>query len=81
MVEVSQKLHFSEGSQTEHGVVERSNLLDSDLLAGRLVDGRAVKLHVSVARSKEDSYVYLPDDTVGTFTDNILNVILLADVE
>lgn len=33
MVEVSKKLHLSEGSQTEHGVIERGNLLDSDLLA------------------------------------------------
>ena len=33
MVEVPEKLHFAKGSETEHGVVEGSNLLDGDFLA------------------------------------------------
>lgn len=41
MVKVSEKLHFAESSEAEHGVVERRNLLDGHLLAGWLVDGGA----------------------------------------
>jgi hypothetical protein len=33
MIEVSKKLHFSQCSQTEHGVVEGCDLLDGYLLA------------------------------------------------
>jgi hypothetical protein len=33
VVEISQQLHLSQCSQTEHGVVEGRNLLDGDLLA------------------------------------------------
>lgn len=41
VVKVSQKLHLSESSQAEHGVIKRSNFLDGDLLSGRLVNGGA----------------------------------------
>jgi hypothetical protein len=41
MVEVSQQLHLTESSEAEHGMIERGNLLDSDLLARRLVKSRA----------------------------------------
>jgi hypothetical protein len=41
MVKVLEKLDFSKGSEAEHGVVKGSDLLDSDLLASGLVDGRA----------------------------------------
>ncbi len=34
VVEISQKLHFPQRPQTEHGVVERRNLLDGDSLTG-----------------------------------------------
>lgn len=47
MVEVPQKLHLSQSPETEHGVVERRDLLDCDLLAGRFVDGRAGTRHGS----------------------------------
>lgn len=33
VVEVSQQLHLAQRPQTEHGVVERRNFLDRDLLA------------------------------------------------
>jgi hypothetical protein len=46
----------------KHRVVERNDLLDSNLLSRRLVKSRA-------------------DDTVCALADNILDVILLADVE
>jgi hypothetical protein len=41
MVEIAQQLHLTQCPQAEHGVVEGGNLFDGDLLAGRLVDGRA----------------------------------------
>ena len=44
VVKVSQELHLSKSSQTEHGVIKRSNLLDGDLLTRRLVDGRAMHM-------------------------------------
>lgn len=38
MVKVAEQLHLSQRSQAEHGVVERCDLLDRDLLTRRLVD-------------------------------------------
>ena len=48
VVEVAQKLHLTKCSQTEHGVVERGDLLDSDLLARRLMYGRTTPIKVSI---------------------------------
>jgi hypothetical protein len=42
MIEVPQQLHLSQRSETEHGVIEWSDLLDCDLLLRWLVDGRAI---------------------------------------
>jgi hypothetical protein len=42
VIEVSQKLHLAQRSQAKHGMIERGDLLDSNLLSGRLVYGRAV---------------------------------------
>lgn len=41
VVKVAQQLHLTQCPQAEHGVVEGSDLFDGDLLAGRLVNGRA----------------------------------------
>lgn len=88
VVEVAQQLHLSQCSQTEHGVVEGGNLLDSHLLPGRLVNGRAapmllesgrVKLHPS--RPQVRISRNLPNDSVGSLANDILDVILLTDVE
>lgn len=49
VVEVSEKLHLSQRSQAEHGVVERCDLLDGHLLARRLVYRRTMHLLFSVA--------------------------------
>jgi len=43
VVEISQELHLAQSSEAEHRVVERRNLLDSDFLAGRLVESGAVR--------------------------------------
>ena len=43
MVEIPEQLHLTESSKAEHGVVEGSNLLDCNLLARWLVQGRAMK--------------------------------------
>lgn len=37
VIEVAQKFHLSQSSQAEHGVIERCDLLDCHLLAGRLM--------------------------------------------
>ena len=42
VIKVSEQLHLTQCSQTEHGMVEWCDLLDGNLLAGGLVDGRAV---------------------------------------
>lgn len=42
VVEVPEKLHLSQGSQAEHRVVERGDLLDSDLLSGGFMKCRAI---------------------------------------
>jgi hypothetical protein len=86
MVEVAQELHLSEGSKAEHGVVEGGDLLDGDLLAGRLVNRRAGRARLAIPPQRSRTHIKnekqgLPDDTVGTLTDDILNVILLADIE
>lgn len=41
VVEVSQQLHLTQGSEAEHRVIKGSNLLDGHLLAGRLVKSGA----------------------------------------
>ena len=43
MIEVSEELHFTQGPEAKHGVVEGGNLLDGDFLAGGLVDCGASK--------------------------------------
>lgn len=40
VVEVSEELHFSEGSETEHGVVKGGDLLNGDLLSRGFVECR-----------------------------------------
>ena len=37
VVEVAEQLHLTQSSETEHGVVKGSDLLDGNLLAGWLV--------------------------------------------
>lgn len=44
VVEIAQQLHLSQGSQTEHGVVEGGDFLDGNLLSRRLVNCRAVQV-------------------------------------
>jgi hypothetical protein len=58
-------------------VVEGSDLLDGDLLAGRFVDGRAVTVSDSPTPLAPDS----PDNPVGALADDILDFILVGDVE
>lgn len=41
VIEVAQKLHLAECSQTEHGVIEGCDLLDGDLLSRGLMYRRA----------------------------------------
>lgn len=43
VVEVTEQLHFSQGTQAEHAMIERGDLLDGDLLARGLVEGRTVR--------------------------------------
>jgi len=86
VVEVPQQLHLSKSSQTEHGMIEGCNLLDRDLLARRFMDGRAV---VRVFVSPGPRFIFgraphwkiSPDNSISSLSDNILNVILLADIE
>ena len=42
VVEIPQQLHLSQCSQTEHGVIKRSDLLNSHFLTRRLVERRAI---------------------------------------
>lgn len=43
MVKIAKKLHFSQGSQAKHRVIERRDFLDGNFLARWLVNGRAVQ--------------------------------------
>lgn len=63
-------------------MIERSDLLDSDLLAGGLVNGRAGGvLEFDTLRKSHETRENIPDNTIGALTNNILNIILLAHVE
>jgi hypothetical protein len=83
VVEVAEQLHLTEGSETKHGVVERSNLLDGDFLTRGLVDSRAsfTLANGRGTRSFPSWVQCLPDNSVSTLTNNVLDIILLADVE
>jgi hypothetical protein len=60
-------------------MVERRDLLDGDFLAGWFVEGGA---DTWSAKSREGIMgAYLPNNTIGTFTDNILNIILVRHIE
>lgn len=78
MVEISQQLHLTQGSQAEHRVVEGRDLLDGDFLPRRLVDSGASRCQWA---EDDPSVSILPDNSVGTFTDDILDFILVGDVE
>lgn len=79
VVKVPQQLHLSQCAQAEHGVVERGNLFDGDLLAGWFVNGGAAQVFSMETFLPE--WTCLPDDTVSTFTDDILDLVLVGHVE
>ena len=41
VVEITKQFHFAKSSQAKHGMIERCDLLDSNLLLRRLVNSRA----------------------------------------
>lgn len=77
VVKVSQQLHFTQCTQAEHGVVEWCDLLDGNLLTRGLVNGRAKYVRGAVER---DSH-HLPNNSVGTFANDILDFILIGYIE
>lgn len=81
MIEVSQKLHLAESPQAEHGVIEWSDLLDRDLLPRGFVERRAVDKLAAALFTMHTAVLYLPNDSIGTFSNNILNIVLLADIK
>lgn len=75
MVEVPQQLHLSQRSQTEHGMVERCDLLDSHFLTGGLVQrGAVIQLATALWLSTQ---LDVPDNAVCAFSYDILDVVLL----
>jgi hypothetical protein len=79
MVEVAKEFHLTQGTETEHGVVERRNLLDGNLLARWLVNGRTVsQLVLNRLLIKTDG---LPDNSICSLAYNILDVVLFRDIE
>lgn len=61
-------------------MVKRGNFLDRDLLAGRFVEGRTGRKSQSITledQAKPD----IPDDSISAFTNDILDVILVGNVE
>ena len=62
-------------------MIKGGDLLNSDLLPRRLVDGGAAQLSAQLANGRLGRDQNLPDNTVGALADDILNIILLAYVE
>jgi hypothetical protein len=79
VIKVTEELHLSESSKTEHGVVKRRDLFDGDLLARWFVYRRAK--YAKSVRGSTQSLSDIPDNTIGALADDILNVVLLADIE
>ena len=77
VVEISQQLHLTQGSQAEHGVIKRGDLLDGHSLAGGFVDGGANNQHGMIQNRKSN----LPDNAIGALADDIGNFILVGNVE
>jgi hypothetical protein len=69
VVEISQQLHLSQCSQTEHRVVEWGDLLDGHLLTRRLVQRGAVKQLAAAlrdqCRSTYQTTPYAPSPTTS----------------
>jgi hypothetical protein len=80
VVEVAEELHLTECAETEHGMIERSNLLDGDLLARRLMHGRAAMASVDHVAGRNGT-ANLPDHAVSALSHDILDIILLRHVE
>ena len=78
VVEVPEQLHLTQCSQAEHRVVEGRDLFDGNLLARWLVDCRAEGGQLEYGTQPCEN---LPDNAIGTFSDDILNIVLLADIE
>lgn len=55
MVEVAEKLHLSESTETEHGMIKGGDLLDGHLLSGWLVYRRAERWLIS-SRGRPSSW-------------------------
>jgi hypothetical protein len=81
VVEISQQLHLSQCSETEHGMVKWSDLFDGYFLARRLMQRRAVHVHVSGGFLQMHAGFQLPDDTVCALANDILNIVLVGHVE
>jgi hypothetical protein len=79
VVEVPKQLHLAQRPQAEHGVVEGCDLLDGDLLAGRLVQRRAVSVSAIVLPRRP--VLCSPYYAVCALADHILDVVLLRYVE
>jgi hypothetical protein len=60
VIKVSQQLHLAQCAQTEHGVVEWRDLLDGNLLARGLVNGRATCCQRSLAQATRTTYQTTP---------------------
>jgi hypothetical protein len=81
VVEISQQLHLSQCSETEHGMVKGSDLFDGYFLARRLMQRRAVHARVSRGFLQMHAGFQLPDDTVCALANDILNIVLVGHVE
>lgn len=80
VIEVSQQLHLAQGSQAEHGVVERGDFLDRNLLARGFVQGRATRPLVCLVLLPIVAGT-LPDDPICALSHHILYVILFRHIE
>ena len=56
VIKVSQQLHLAKGAKTEHGMIERRDLLDGDLLSGGLVERRAMHIQLSPSSRYHATY-------------------------
>lgn len=76
MVKVSEEFHFSEGTETEHGMIKRGNLFNRNFLSARFMQCRPTK-----KSQHQKSGGRLRNDTISALAYDINDLIVLRDIK
>jgi hypothetical protein len=79
VVKVAEEFHFSEGAETEHGMVERCNLFNRNFLSRRFMQGGPKRVSTTIHEIQKSEDVR--DNAISALSDDIYNLIILRDIK